>query len=74
MAPERSEGDKHGYREAQGGGVREWEDMQGGVRGKRTEAGGYAGQWVGVLRGIRGWLPSAAREINTDTEKRRAEV
>ena len=44
------------------------------VRGKRTEAGGYAGQWVGVLRGIRGCLPSAARETNTDTEKRRAEV
>lgn len=44
------------------------------VRGKRTEAGGYAGQWVGVLRGIRGCLPSIARETNTDTEKRRAEV
>ena len=32
MSPESSEGDDNGHREAQGGGVREREDMQGGVR------------------------------------------
>ena len=32
LSPEQSEGDDNGHREAQGGGAREWEDMQGGVR------------------------------------------
>ena len=37
VSPEQSEGDDNGHREAQGGGVREREDMQGG-------AGGHAGR------------------------------
>lgn len=32
LSPEQSEGDDNGHLEAQGGGAREWEDMQGGVR------------------------------------------